>query len=467
MQGVLGGLFLYVLVQLGIGLWISRRIRSRTDYFLAGRSLGLGLGTFTIFATWFGAETCIGSAGAIYREGLAGGSADPFGYSLCLLLMGVFFAAPLWRRQLTTLADLFRLRYSPGIERLVVLIMVPPSVMWAAAQIRAFGQVLAASSDLEVTVAITIAAAVVITYTAFGGLLADAMTDFLQGGILIVGLSLLLPAVVHQMGGVKAALASVEPGRWNLLGGHSASSLQVIEAWAVPVFGSVVAQELVSRVIATRSPQIARRASLLAFGVYLLVGLIPAFIGLLGAKAIPHLEHAEQILPLMAYRYLPPFLYVLFAGALLSAILSTVDSALLAASSLTSQNLLLPLFPSLSERAQVRLARLGVVAFGALAYFLALHAEAIYALVEGASAFGSGGLFVLMVFGLFTHWGNAAAAWASLLAGVALWAWGTYLVPFDCPFAASILISAVVYLMAGWLEGLWEARKQPKQFARE
>ncbi|MCS6925295.1 MAG: hypothetical protein NZ578_05270 [Candidatus Binatia bacterium] len=71
--GVLG----YVLVQLLIGLLVSRRVTTQADYLLAGRSLGPGLATFTLFATWFGAETCIGSAGAIYAEGLSGGSADP------------------------------------------------------------------------------------------------------------------------------------------------------------------------------------------------------------------------------------------------------------------------------------------------------------------------------------------------------------------------------------------------------
>ncbi len=186
MNAVLIGVLVYVLVQLLIGVLVSRRITTQEDYLLAGRSLGYGLATFSLFATWFGAETCIGSAGAIYAEGLSGGSADPFGYGVCLFLMGFVFAVPLWRRKLTTLADLFRIRYSTGVERLAVLMMAPASVMWAAAQIRAFGQVLSASSDLGATLAITVAAAVVIIYTASGGLLADAMTDIVQGIALVI-----------------------------------------------------------------------------------------------------------------------------------------------------------------------------------------------------------------------------------------------------------------------------------------
>jgi hypothetical protein len=94
--------------------------------------------------------------------GLAGGTADPFGFGLCLIGMGIVFAVPLWKRKLITLADLFRQRYSSGVEKIAVFMMLPATLMWAAAQIRAFGQVLTASSSLELEVAIAIAATIVI-----------------------------------------------------------------------------------------------------------------------------------------------------------------------------------------------------------------------------------------------------------------------------------------------------------------
>ena len=159
----------YVGLQLLVGMWVSRRVMTEDDYIVGGRRLGYLLATFTIFATWFGAETCIGAAGAIYTDGLTGASADPFGYTLCILFMGLFFAVRIWKLRLTTIADLFRRRYSPGVERFVVILMVPTSLLWGAAQIRAFGQVLSASSDLAVTFTITIAAGVVIVYTMSAG----------------------------------------------------------------------------------------------------------------------------------------------------------------------------------------------------------------------------------------------------------------------------------------------------------
>src|SRR5690606_5323603 len=129
---------------------------------------------FSIFATWFGAETCIGSSAAAFSDGLWATRADPFGYTLCLVFMAAVFATTLWKKNIVTLGDLFRQRYSRKIETLAVLIMIPTSLMWAAAQIRAFGQVLSIvypSSNLEV--ALTVAAFLVILYTFWGGLMGD------------------------------------------------------------------------------------------------------------------------------------------------------------------------------------------------------------------------------------------------------------------------------------------------------
>ncbi|MDP2471721.1 MAG: hypothetical protein Q8W46_12710, partial [Candidatus Palauibacterales bacterium] len=85
----------YIFVQFAIGLYVSRRIRTEDDYLVAGRSLGPGLTTFTVFATWFGAETCVSAAGLAYANGLIGASAEPFGYGLCIIVLGLFLAVPL------------------------------------------------------------------------------------------------------------------------------------------------------------------------------------------------------------------------------------------------------------------------------------------------------------------------------------------------------------------------------------
>lgn len=447
---LLAGIAAYIGVQLAIGVIASRRIATEDDYLVAGRSLGPVLTTFTVFATWFGAETCISAAGAIYAEGLSGGSAEPFGYGLCIMLTGLLLAVPLWRLRLTTLADLFRIRFDTRVERLAVLLMVPTSLFWAAAQIRAFGQVLSYASGLELEVAVTAAAVIVIAYTFLGGLLADAWTDSVQGVSLLVGLAAIFWSVFRTEG--LDTLAAVDTDMLRAFGSEPRPLLAILEDWTIPVVGSLVAAEVVTRIIAARSPAVARNATIVAGGAYLTVGLVPVLLGLAGAVLVPGLVEPEQVLPVLAERYLPTFLAVMFSGALVSAILSTVDSALLVSAGLVSHNVVVQLRPGLSEAAKVRVARSFVALFGVVAYLMAFRAERIYELVEQASAFGSAGIVVVVLFGLFTRVGGARSAVASLLAGVLTWIAGAYVIDLPYPYLTSLAAATVAYLAPAVLD---------------
>jgi SSS family transporter len=442
---VLWGIAAYILAQLAIGVVVSQRIRTETDYLVGGRSFGPVLATFSVFATWFGAETCIGAAGAVYESGLAGGSADPFGYALCVIVTGLVFAVPLWRLRLTTLADLFRLRFDTSVERLAVLLMVPTSLLWAAAQIRAFGQVLSSASGFEIEVMIMFATVVVIAYTMFGGLLADAWTDVFQGIVLTIGLLVLVWRLFAVEG--TDVLSELAPDAFNPLGAEPRPFLEIVEEWAVPVIGSMVAAEMVARILASRSAAVARNATVVGGVAYLVIGLMPVAMGLVGAAVMPGLTEPEQILPALAESYLPTVLYVIFAGGLVSAILSTVDSALLTASALVSHNIVVQIRPGLTETAKVRLARVGVATFGLVAYVMALRADRVYSLVEEASSFGSAGIVTVVAFGLFTKLGGRGSALAALIAGMGAWTAGAYVVGWPYPYLTSLAAAVVAYLL--------------------
>ena len=446
----LAAVIVYMIVQLGIGVWASRRVASEEDYLIAGRKLGYPLMTFSIFATWFGAETIVGSAGTTYSEGVSLGSAEPFGYGLCLIMMGLVYAVPLHRRKLTTLADLYRQRYSVRTERLAAVLLIPGSLLWAAAQVRAFGSVLTTTtSALELETAIAIATGVTLAYTAFGGLLSDAITDLVQGVMLIVGLVVVGGGVVAQLGGLGAAADAVATsGRVHLTSVGEGSVLDAVEAWAIPVFGSLVTTEVVGRVIAARSPAVARNSSFAAGALYISIGMIPVLLGLVGPRIVPEINDPEQIVAALALRTLSTIGYALFAGALISAILSTVDSTLLVSAGILSHNLIVPVLKVTDERRKVRLARWGVIAFGVVAYLLARRAEGVFDLVEQASAFGSAGIIVTITFGLFTRRGGPVTAMATLVVGAVGYLVATY-AGFEYPFVLSLVLALGTYLTGG------------------
>jgi SSS family transporter len=446
MNGIMLGVLAYVALQFAVAVWVSRRIKTESDYILGGRQIGLSLGAFSVFATWFGAETVLGSAGSVYRDGLSGAQGEPFAYAVAIVIMGLLFAMPLWRRGLVTFGDLFRDRFSPGVERMTVVLLVPGSVLWAAAQIRGFGQIMSATTGMGVLLSITLAAAIVVLYTAVGGLLADVYSDFVQGIAIIAGLLGIFVVVLVELGGPVHALGGVDTARFMPIGSGQ-TLLDFLEQWAIPICGSLVAVELISRVLACKSANVARTATTIGGLGYLLVALIPVFFGLVGPQLAPDLGDAEQIVPTLAQKHLPAILYVMFAGALISAILSTVDSALLAAASLVSHNIVLRLKPGMSETAKVAFARTGVAVLGLVAYILAVRAEGISDLVELASAFATAGIFVAAVFGLFTGWGGAPSAYAAIAAGALVWACGRFALNLQAPYVFGVLAALLAYVL--------------------
>jgi Na+/proline symporter len=442
----------YLGAQLAIGVWVAPRIHTEDDYLVAGRKLGYPLTTFSIFATWFGAETCIASAGRASEQGLSLTTAEPFGYGLCLILMGLVFARPLWNRQLTTLADLFRTRYSGAVERLAALVIIPSSIFWAGAQLRGFGHILTTVTDVRLETAVAVAAGFCVLYTAFGGLLADAITDLLQGIVLTVGLAVVAVGVVVAQGGPGVTLAAIDTSKIGLVApGAEVSVLGLLEEWSIPVVGSVVAAELVSRVFAARSPAVARNSAFIAGGMYVVVGLLPLLVGLSAGALIPTLADREAFLPTVARHVLHPALYVVFAGGIISAILSTVDTILLVTGGLATHNLIAPALGIRDERVKLRLNRGGVVCFGVIAFFLATSGHSVGDLVEQASAFGSAGLVVVVTFGLLTSVGGAWAATATLCAGLVSYVAASFGgAPY--PFITSLAFALVTYLGTAALE---------------
>lgn len=438
---------IYLLCQLAIGWWISRKIETDKDYFLAGQKLGLLFASTSIFATWFGAETCMGSSAAIYESGLAGGRSDPFGYSICLILMALFLAYKLRSMSIVTLGDFFRIRYSPVIEKLAVFLIVPGSIIWAAAQMRAFGQVLTAVTPLGEFNSMTVGAVFVIAYTFSGGLMGDVIHDFIQGIILVTGLGVLLYLMIDHLGGVQQAFSNIPIEKFTFMK-PGESMMHRMDSWMVPILGSLVAQELVSRIMATKSPKIAKQASFVGAGLYFTVGLIPVVIGLLGSQIVGGLPVSDRFLPALAEIVLPKGLYVLVIGALVAAVLATVDSTLLTISAFVTHNLMGKRFYGLKERRKVHVSRVLVVCAGILAYLLALNATRIYELIVLASSFGSTGVLVCMMIGLFIpRWANTSAALWTMIMGLVSFVLAKNVFEYEAPFILSLGLSLGTYLL--------------------
>src|SRR4051812_32213726 len=107
---------LYLLGTLGLGAWAGTRIKSTSDFALAGRSLPLAMVVTTTFATWFGAETVMGIPAKFVQGGLNSIVEDPFGAGTCLILVCAFFATKLYKQNLLTIGHFYPKRYGKGVE---------------------------------------------------------------------------------------------------------------------------------------------------------------------------------------------------------------------------------------------------------------------------------------------------------------------------------------------------------------
>jgi Na+/proline symporter len=140
------------------------------------------------------------------------------------------------------------------VEKAFVLVLLPGSLFWAAAQVRSFGQIMGAATGMEVATCIMIATGLVAVYSVVGGLLADAITDVVQGIAVIIGLAILGWFVAAAVGGIGAGLAGLPADRLKVhLVKPDAHPLALVEKLAIVVCGSIVSVELISRFLGARS----------------------------------------------------------------------------------------------------------------------------------------------------------------------------------------------------------------------
>ena len=322
--------------------------------------------------------------------------------------------------------------------------MIPGSVLWAAAQVRAFGQVLASASELSLVFTITLAAVVVIAYTAIGGMWSNAVLDLVQGVVLLLGVVGLF-AVFVSLGGLEV-VAALPRERMDFL--NERTPWSAFETLAIPVFSTLAAQELAARVLSVRSAKLAAGTTVGAGVLYLAMGFIPVLIGLGAPVLLGAGTDHEQVLAEFAEAKLPFVLYILFIGALVSAILSTLSGALLVAASLAAHNIAVPLRPQLSDAQKLLFNRVAVVVFGVAAYGIALASDSVYELVQTAGALGSSGILVIMVFSLWgKKLGGAPSAYGALIAGTGVYLVAKHLFDHDQPYLLSLAAALLAYLI--------------------
>ena len=424
---------IYMAVSIGIGLYAATRVHNTKDYVVAGRSLPFYIVAATVFATWFGSETVLGIPAKFLEEGLAGIVEDPFGSSMCLVLVGLFFAAKLYKMDLLTIGDYYRKRYNPTVEMLTSLAIVASYLGWVSAQVVALGLVFNVLSDgaLSMQTGMIIGISIVLVYTMFGGMYSVAWTDFMQMTLIVIGLLYIAWLIGGQAGGLDKVVGHAsQAGKFEFFPDPKLRDvLWFLGAAVTMMFGSIPQQDVFQRVTSGRTVTIAVWATVFGGVFYFVFAFVPVFIAysasLIDPKLVQDLikDDAQSILPRLILNHTPVFAQIMFFGALLSAIMSTASATLLAPSVTFTENVLKRfLGKNLSDRRLLWTMRLVVFGFSVIVIVFALNSDSnIYEMVGNAYKVTLVGAFVPLVAGLYWKRATATGALLSIIFGMVTW----------------------------------------------
>jgi SSS family transporter len=457
---------LYLLGTLALGMWAGTRIKNTSDFAVAGRSLPLIMVITTTFATWFGAETVMGIPAKFVQGGLNAVVEDPFGAGMCLILVGVFFAARLYKLNLLTIGDYYRQRYGKGIEVFCSVAIIMSYLGWVAAQITALGLVFSVLTGgaMAPATGMIVGTLTVLIYVVVGGFLAVAVTDFIQMIVLVVGMSVIAWFAADLAGGAGNVLAMAQQADlWRLWPEPTFTDMMFFIGAAVTMmFGSIPQQDVFQRVMSAKDAPTARTGAVIGGASYILFAFVPMFIVaaavvVMGGQAMELAQNDYQrLLPTFVMTKMPLVMQILFFGALLSAIKSTSSATLLAPSTSFVENILKNFKPGMSDRQQLLAMRVTIVVFAALVltYAIAMEGTSIYELVSGAYQVPLVGAFIPLVMGLYWKRATTQGAVLSIAAGLTTWilfmegvtGWGEHF-----PGQLAGLIAAFVGMVLGSL----------------
>jgi SSS family transporter len=423
----------YLLVTIAIGLVAAKRVKTSADFAIAGRHLPLAMIVTTTFATWFGSETVLGIPAKFVNSGLGGVVEDPFGAGSCLILVGLFFAAKLYRMSLLTISDYYRERYGRSVEILCSIIIMVSYLGWVSAQVTALGLVfnLLSGGVISMPVGMVIGVVSILAYTLFGGMWSVAITDFIQMIILVVGLATLAVFAGEQAGGADKVIAlAISQDMFNFFPEPNLKEILFFVAAAITImFGSIPQQDVFQRVMSANSLNAATKGPIIGGICYILFAFVPMFLVVSALIIMPEKaaqlieEDPQKVLPTLVMEHMPFIMQVLFFGALLSAIKSCASATLLAPSVTFTENIWRQFRPHQSDKQALLAMRVTVLVFSGLVlvYAISMQGSSIYEMVSGAYQVTLVGAFIPLLFGLYWQKATTQGAIFAIVLGLLTW----------------------------------------------
>ncbi|OCS85451.1 sodium/pantothenate symporter [Caryophanon tenue] len=460
-------LLLFLVIIFGIGIWTNMRVRQSdsflSDYFLGGREMGGFLLAMTMMATYGSASSFIGGPGVAYNTGLGwvllAMAQLPAGYFV-LMILGKKFAIISRKYEAITLIDFLKARYQSNAivllsaVAIIIFLFAAMTAQWVGG-----ARLIESLTGLNYRGALIIFAVAVLVYVIIGGFAAVALTDALQGTVMVIGTIVLLVAVVIEGGGVSAIFADLVAEDPNFISPYGVDGnltpLYVSTFWILIGIGVIGLPQIAVRAMSYKDAKGMHRAILIGtigiatvmFGMHL--------IGVFGRAVMPGIEIGDKVMPTLTLEILPPIVAGIVLAAPMAAIMSTVNALLILVSSTVVKDVYLNFIKPNAPDAEIK--RMSFIVTTVVGIAVVLFALNPPEFLIWVNLFAFGGLesafLWSVVLGLYWKKANKYGAFASMATGLVLYIYidrfhqhvfGMHTVTI--PVVASLLIFIVVSL---------------------
>jgi SSS family solute:Na+ symporter len=362
---LLGGLLLgYSIALILLGIWVGRRVRETSGFFVAGRSLGPGFLFATFLAANLGAGTTVAATGYAYRDGLAAWWWDGSAGIGCLIL--AWWVGPrIWRQAqslgLLTVGDFLEHHFSRSVRGLAALLIWTGSFAILCAQLRGAGEVLERAAGIPINLGALLAATAVVTYFVSGGLVSAVRVNVVQVTVILTGFAVAAPFVAGSAPDWSAVARDTSFWRGSQVGWPTLLLLG-------PAF--FLSPGLIQKAFAARDERALRRGVALNGLMLMVFACVVVLFGLAARALHPELPRQEMALPALLAADVPPAVGAFALMALLSAEVSTADAVLFMLATSGARDFYKGFLRPYATDAEVLRTARALAVFGGLAGFL-------------------------------------------------------------------------------------------------
>jgi len=411
-------LVIYFGLILCISVWSAFHTNTEVDFIAAGRTIGPIVGGAVLAATQISAGTVVGTLGRHYLSGVSWWWIW-FGVWAGWLVSAFFVAPKLRRFGALTVPDYIAARFASEKARaLAATLIVVSYTIYLVAQFQASGEIAFAILGMEPLTAMLLLVASTAFYTLLGGVRSSSYIEFLQTLIMVSGLVIAVPVLLSHAGGVAQSISFLRSLDSRLLGWYYGPKELV--AFGVSFGLSIAAAPYeMTRFYSMRDEKTVKQAIAVSIGFQLIIGVAVLSIGLLTRVLFPNLASADQASSIMAFQVLPPMVGALLIVAMLSAIMSTVNSVLLVTGASVAHDLYGKFIrPRASQKQLLAVNRLSILALALIPIYFALQKFGdVQSIVVEQTKFIASFFFIPVVVGLNWKRGTAAGAVAAMLGG--------------------------------------------------